>query len=331
MQICAIDNGYFNTKVKTEKQLFKFRSKIQEFNEEQFGADTIDVFGKTYIIGNGKDTIEIKKIDNEVHRICTIAGLSMATNEIEEFKVITALPMIHYLNRDFRNQFKNYLITPNIIHRASILLNDYSMEMLLSIPPNDEIDFTKWANEGKCIIIKMSDLAFNRDALQALVTFIYSKIWLAMLARGRQDKPRLTHVILDEIHNFPQVCDMLKNTCREAAKFGLSYVFTSHSLLDLKGLLPYIKASGSNFMLFKTTKENIKLLQEELELGGFDLEQCLKVKDYHTVNIVNYDRDYIVYTSKVVDPINKRYIKHDRRYLDTEHSNKYGFEIKDAY
>ncbi len=39
----------------------------------------------------------------------------------------------------------------------------------------------------------------------------------------------------------------------------------------------------------------------------------------------------IVYTSKVVDPINKRYIKHDRRYLDLEHSKKYGFKIEDVY
>jgi hypothetical protein len=60
-------------------------------------------------------------------------------------------------------------------------------------------------------------------------------------------------------------------------------VFAKHSLLDLKGLLPYIKASGSNFMLFKTTKENIKLLQEELELGGFNLEQMFENKrlSYH--------------------------------------------------
>ena len=116
MQICAIDNGYFSTKVKTEEKLFKFRSKIQEFNDEQINADTFEIADKIYIVGNGKDTIEIKKIDNEVHRICTIVGLSKLTNDIEEFKVIVALPMSHYLNRDFREQFKNYLSNPNIIH-----------------------------------------------------------------------------------------------------------------------------------------------------------------------------------------------------------------------
>jgi len=96
MQICAIDNGYFSTKVKTEEKLFKFRSKIQEFNDEQINADTFEIADKIYIVGNGKDTIEIKKIDNEVHRICTIVGLSKLTNDIE--------------------QFKNYLSNPNIIH-----------------------------------------------------------------------------------------------------------------------------------------------------------------------------------------------------------------------
>lgn len=223
----------------------------------------------------------------------------------------------------------NYKEIAGIIDRASILLNDYTMEMLLSIPPNDNIDFTKWANEGYCVLIKMSDLTFNRDALQALVTFIYSKIWLSMLSRGQQDKPRIAHIILDEVHNFPQVCDMLKNTCREAAKFGLSYVFTSHSLLDLKGLLPYIKASGASFILFKTTKENINLLKEELELHGFDLEQCIKIKDYHTINIVNYDRDYVVYISKVIDPVNKRFIRNNRNYIDLECSKKYGVKYKE--
>lgn len=116
MQICAIDNGYYNTKVKTSKDYFMFRSKIQEFNEEQVDADTFEIFNKIYTIGNGKDTVEIKKIDNEIHRVCTIASLGMLTNDIEEFKVVTALPMGHYLNRDLRDKFKKYLTTPNIVH-----------------------------------------------------------------------------------------------------------------------------------------------------------------------------------------------------------------------
>lgn len=216
-----------------------------------------------------------------------------------------------------------------IIDRISILFNDYVMELLLSAPPNPKIDFRYWADNGYCVLIKLSDLEFSRVSLKALVTFLFSKIWLTMLSRGMSDNPNLTHVILDEIHNFPQVTNMLRSICREAAKYGLSFVFTSHLLKDLKGLLPYIKGSGANFMLFKTTKENFLLLKEELELGGFEINECLKIKDFHTINIVNYDRDYVVFQSKVIDPVNKRYKKYDRSNIDIECSKKYGVKYEE--
>jgi hypothetical protein len=152
-----------------------------------------------------------------------------------------------------------------------------------------------------------------------------------MFSRGETDKPNICHVILDEIHNFPQVCDMLKLTAREAAKYGLCYVFTSHLLTDLKTMLPTIKASGANFMMFKTTRENFMLLKSELELLGFDMEQCLSIRDYHTLNYVNYDRDYVAFISKVVDPVDKRFAKHDRSHIDEWCSKKYGIPFHEFF
>lgn len=220
--------------------------------------------------------------------------------------------------------FTRYSEISGIVDRVSILFNDYMMELLLSVKNNGKVDFRKWADEGYCVLLKMSELEFSRSSLKTLVTLIYSKIWMAMLSRGYGENHRLVHVILDEVHNFPQVTEMLKLNCREAAKYGLSYVFTSHLLIDLRSLLPYIKGSGANFMLFKTTKENFKLLEEELQLGGFELEDCMRIKDYHTINIVNYDRDYVVFTSKVIDPIDKRYTRVNREYIDKECLYRYG-------
>lgn len=216
-----------------------------------------------------------------------------------------------------------------IVDRASILFNDYMLELLLSTPNNGKLDFKKWADEGKCVLIKLSERDFNRESLKTIVTLLYSKIWLSMLARGEGSSHRLTHVILDEVHNFPQVCEMLKGNCREAAKYGLSYVFTSHLLKDLKGLLPYIKGSGANFMLFKTTKENFILMEEELLAGGYSIEDCLTIKDFHTINIVNYDRDYVVFTSKVIDPAKSRFQYYDRSSLDLKHSKALGVYYED--
>jgi len=220
----------------------------------------------------------------------------------------------------------NYSLISGISDRYSIMTNDFIMNHLLEIKPNPKINFTKWANEGKCVLIKMSDLKFDRRSLRPLMSFIYSKIWLSMLARGEQEQPRITHVILDEIHSFPEVANMLRSTCRESAKFGLSYTFTNHMLTDLKGLLPAIKSSGANFQLFKTTKENLKLLEEELMLGNISIEEAMEVKPFHSINIVNFNRDYCVFTTKALDPVDKRYKKYDRRYLDIQCSQKYGIK-----
>jgi predicted kinase len=222
-----------------------------------------------------------------------------------------------------------FSLISGISDRYSVMLNDYTMELLLSTKPNPEIDFEYWANNGYCVLIKMSDLKFDRRSLRPLVTFIYSKIWLAMLSRGEQEQPRVTHCILDEIHNFPEVCNMLRLTCRESAKFGLSYTFTNHMLTDLKGLLPTIKSSGANFMLFKTTKENYKMLEQELMEGEVTIEEALQTKKYHSINIVNYDRQYTVFTTKAPDLVSKRFKKYDRSDLDLKHSMKYGTPFED--
>jgi len=150
-----------------------------------------------------------------------------------------------------------------------------------------------------------------------------------MFSRGEQKNPRLTHVILDEIHNFPEICNMIKGNCREAAKYALSYVFTSHMLTDLKGLLSVIKGSGANFMLFKTSKENLKLLEEELMQGNIEIQEAMELKKFHSINIVNYDREYSVFTTKSPDLIDKSFKKYDRSYLDLECSKKYGTPFED--
>jgi len=51
----------------------------------------------------------------------------------------------------------NYAMVSGILDRASAIMNDYCSEVLLSTPSNPEINFTKFANEGKCVLIRMSE------------------------------------------------------------------------------------------------------------------------------------------------------------------------------
>jgi len=291
---------------KLSPRMRKFLSAASKLVLSQEGSSLKDVL----------DVLMEKEIRDE---FIEKSGLSESNSIIQELRRLD----------DSKTGGTNYSLVSGISDRYSILLNDYIMEQLLSVKPNPEIDFKYWSENGYCVLIKVSDLKFDRRSLRPLVSFLYSKLWLSILGRGGQEQPRITHCILDEVHNFPEVCNMLRSTCRESAKYGLSYVFTNHMLTDLKSLLPAIKSSGANFMLFKTTKENYKMLEQELMEGEVTIEEALQTKKYHSINIVNYDRQYSVFTTKAPELIEKRFKKYDRSDIDLECSKKYGVPFED--
>ena len=222
----------------------------------------------------------------------------------------------------------NHSMVSGILDRASAIMNDYVSEILLSTPSNPEINFTKFANEGKCVLIKMSENVFDREALRPLVTFLYFKIWLAVAtARAKIDKPKMCFLVLDEIHQYPEIASFLSSKAKESAKFGLSYVLTSHFLPDMKRLLPNLKSAGANFVLLGgTSRENYKLLETELMQGEISIEEAMQTKPFHSLNLINYNRQYSVFTTKSYPEWNKcTWLKKvDRSGLDLEHSRKFG-------
>jgi len=239
--------------------------------------------------------------------------------------------MIQELRRlDDKNGGTNYNLIAGIVDRVSALLNDFATETLISTPSNPAINFTEFANAGKCVFIKLSEEVFDREALKPLVTFFYFKTWMAVAtARTKINNPKLCHLVIDEIHNYPQIISFLSSKVKEGAKFGLSFLLSSHLLVDMRMLLPNLKAAGASFFLIGgTSKENIKLLETELSQEGISLEEAMTTKKYHSLNLVNFDREYCVFTSKLPPLLDKSYKKHDRDNLDIEHSKKYGIPFE---
>jgi len=241
----------------------------------------------------------------------------------ESSSIISTLRML-----DSTNGGTNLSLVSGILDRASAITNDYASDVLLSTPSNPEINFTKFANEGKCVLIKMSDSIFDLEVLKPLVTFMYFKIWLALgTARSKTKNPRMCHIILDEIHRLPEVASFLSSKAKESPKFGISYVITSHYLPDMKRLLPNLKSAQANFMfLGGASRENYKLLETELMQGNITVEEAMETKPFHALNIINFNRQYAIFTTKSYPEWKKcGWLKKiDRSYLDLEHSKKYG-------
>jgi hypothetical protein len=229
---------------------------------------------------------------------------------------------------DTKEQGTNYKEIQGVIDRISVLMNDAYMEMFLSAPINKKIDFKYWQDNGYCVLLKIPELNFSPTAINSIVTFLFSKIWLSILNRqGDVSKLPHVHIICDEIHKYQNVVKLMYGWIREASKYKTNFVISSHTLTDLKTLLPVFKASGASYMLFKSSPQNYKLLENELH--PYETEELMSIKPFHSINVINYNRDYSVFMTESPKPIEKVYQYYNRSGLDLECSKKYGYEYKD--
>lgn len=109
MRLLCVDNGYGDTKVKTSDRLYKFNSKVQQaINNE---GTVIQFNGVNYQIGLGQDDICMDKSNSIVHQLCLLKAIAENTEDKEEINLMLDLPLTHYYNVEYRNEFKESVLT----------------------------------------------------------------------------------------------------------------------------------------------------------------------------------------------------------------------------
>ena len=188
-----------------------------------------------------------------------------------------------------------------IIDRVNVLMRNVYLENMLT--NNDAGNFVEWMNEGKTVLIKMPQSEFKNSWVKdTLATYYLSRIWLATLIRGRQAKPKVCHVITDEIHQLDNAAQVIAEHITESRKFGVSYLFSCQYLRQFRELLEGVQGAGANYMLLAgTEKSNFVALEEEC--GEFELEELLRMDEYHSFNVVQTPTGLQRFISKLPKPI----------------------------
>lgn len=187
-----------------------------------------------------------------------------------------------------------------IIDRITVMNKDLYLRAMLKADINYEQDFCKWTEEGKTILIQLPERVFtNKQVKDTLVTYFMSRIWLTALQR-KTDK--IMHVVTDEIHQVPTAASLVASVITEGRKFGVDFYFTLHFFKQFQALQDAVRSSGCSYMLLAgTEKENLKALEKELD--PFTVEEGLKLKPFHSLNIINYGNQYCKFISKLPKPI----------------------------
>lgn len=103
--LLAINCGFYNTKVKSLAGRFVHPTKIQE---NEGGTKTLILDGVTYEVGVGARDISEKQL-NKAHEVCTNYSL-LKHASADSVSLMVALPIGIYLNRDYRERYREKLL-----------------------------------------------------------------------------------------------------------------------------------------------------------------------------------------------------------------------------
>ncbi|ACA57268.1 ATP-binding protein [Clostridium botulinum] len=184
----------------------------------------------------------------------------------------------------------------------SLLDNEFAANCLLQ-EANLDIDFRKWADEGYFVGIRIPKDTLLDDTTDLLVTYIVSKLWLAILTRSNipkeQRKPCI--LILDEPHQFPTVLTELHSIIREMRKWRFGIFILAHEFGDFKNMKTLLKSAGTNYFIYQTSKETYKELLEELQ--PFTLEEMINTKWRHAIVNMRYKEEKICVMTDMLKPL----------------------------
>lgn len=193
-----------------------------------------------------------------------------------------------------------------IIDRINLLKENINMDIMFNLSSKNNIDFVKAMNERKVVLIRLrEDEYFDSLSKNVLITFFISKIWLATQIRGKQKNiPRCT-VLIDEVFQTPMAQRLIGKQLVQSAKFGLKYVFTLHYLNQLyPDVQESLKNANASYMLLAgTDKKAFNELKEEFVIFGYEVDDLINLKRYHSLNLIKIEKAYSAFITKLPPPV----------------------------
>lgn len=228
------------------------------------------------------------------------------------------------------NERQQQLIVSPVLNRLDYLLDDDNMKNILcQIPRKDAkgnfmLDFRKLINQdlksdyrSKCILIKVPVAELGEAATDAIVAFIISKIWLTVQTRDRNrviEHGVPTFLLMDEPHQFMSSVENWKRMVVESRKWRLGLVWFFHTWEQIrdksKELAKTIKSAGIHYILYNSSKDTWKELQEEI--APYTIAEALELPRYHAFVITHTKEGPVPpMLVKIEPPVDMLYPKYD--------------------
>ena len=196
-----------------------------------------------------------------------------------------------------------------ILNRVNKLKQNAYMELMLKKECTDNINLIDEMQKSQLINIKIPETMFSTEQEKDIYcTYWLTKIWGALQVRkakytNLEDRVKV-NIVIDELYQVPKCQEFLKSKLSQIAKFGCKPIISCHYLGQINNIRNELKAANSSYMLIAgCDKDNFIELKDELSIFGYELDDLLRLKRYHSLNLLKYEKGWWAGITKLPQPI----------------------------
>lgn len=195
-----------------------------------------------------------------------------------------------------------------ILNRVNKLKENTYIELMLKKDCSNNIDLVTEIEKSQLICIKMPETMFaTEEEKDIYCTYWLTKIWASLQIRydnipNELDRVKV-NIIFDELYQVPNCQELLRSKLSQIAKKTAKPIISCHYLQQIKCIRSELKAANSSYMLIAgVDKDNYNELKEELY--PYELEDVLKMKRFHSLNLLRYEGGYAKFITALPPKIN---------------------------
>lgn len=196
----------------------------------------------------------------------------------------TTLTDLHNHSEGRRRQ-----ILEPILNRFDVILGD---EFLAECFNSDQgIDLVELMSQRKAVVIDVPKSVVGTEGVEIIGSLLATKIDLAMTLRTEKNQFPF-FVVADEPHQYSKSARVWKSAAVESRKWRIGYIWLFHEWKQIdQDLRDIIKSALPHYHLYSSSSKTFKDLSQEI--APITVEEALKTKRFHAINVIRSGGDYI--------------------------------------
>lgn len=193
----------------------------------------------------------------------------------------------------------------SILNRIDIIKENTYMELMYKKSTENNFNLVQEMQKNQLINIKIPESMFSTDTEKDIYCLYWLiKIWGALQQRMMlfpNDRVKV-NLLIDEIYQVPLTQTFLKTKINQIAKKTCKPILSCHSLQQINYIRPELKSANTSYMLLSgCNKDNYRELEEELY--PYTLQDLLRLKRYHSLNLIKTNDGYAKFITALPKPI----------------------------